>query len=186
MTEKYNRKYDRIMEDENEKRKAYQGCGIAMICLILLSVGINIFLLTRPEPESRVVVERDTLWRDTTIYKPAAADSQQTGEIVYIRIPYPVSEPGDTVHDSIQVPIPIEQKRYDDSLYTAWVSGYRPALDSICLHQPEIVTTITETIVKPAPRWSIGLSVGPGVSIDRQRHMGIYAGFTATYRLWPK
>jgi hypothetical protein len=174
------------MEDENEKRKAYQGCGIAMICLILLSLGINIFLLTRPEPESRVVVERDTLWRDTTIVKPAAADSQQTGEIVYLRIPYPVSEPGDTVHDSIQVPIPIEQKQYDDSLYTAWVSGYRPSLDSISLHQPEIVTTITETIVKKAPRLSVGLSVGPGISIDKDHHMGIYVGFTAQYRLWPK
>jgi hypothetical protein len=84
------------------------------------------------------------------------------------------------------VPIPIEQKRYEDSLYTAWVSGFRPALDSIRLHQPEIVTTITRTIVKPAPRLNIGLSVGPGVSIDKDHHMGIYVGFTANYRLWPK
>jgi hypothetical protein len=94
--------------------------------------------------------------------------------------------PGDTVHDSIDVPLPIIQKRYDDSLYTAWVSGYHPALDSILLHQPEIVTTITETVVKKAPRLSVGLSVGPGISIDNQRHMGIYVGFTANYRLWPK
>ena len=88
--------------------------------------------------------------------------------------------------DSIEVPIPIEQKRYDDSLYTAWVSGFRPALDSIRLHQPEIITTITETIVKKAPRLSVGLSVGPGVSIDKDHHMGIYVGFTANYLLWPK
>ena len=88
--------------------------------------------------------------------------------------------------DSIEVPIPIEQKRYEDSLYTAWVSGFRPALDSIRLHQPEIITTITETIVKKAPRLSIGLSVGPGVSIDKDHHMGIYVGFTAQWRLWPK
>ena len=88
--------------------------------------------------------------------------------------------------DSLEIPIPIEQKRYEDSLYTAWVSGFRPALDSIRLHQPEIITTITETIVKKAPRLSIGLSVGPGVSIDNNHHMGIYVGFTAQYRLWPK
>ena len=88
--------------------------------------------------------------------------------------------------DSLEIPIPIEQKRYEDSLYTAWVSGFRPALDSIRLHQPEIVTTITETIVKKAPRLSVGLSVGPGVSIDKDHHMGIYVGFTAQYRLWPK
>lgn len=169
------------MNDE----KAYKGCAWALMGLIALSVALNVWLLKRGQVEPSVVVEHDTLWRDTTIYKPVAADSQKTGETVFIRIPYPVPTPGDTVHDSISVPIPIEQKRYEDSLYTAWVSGFRPALDSIRLHQPEIVTTITETIVKKAPRLSVGLSVGPGVSIDRDHHMGIYVGFTAQYRLWP-
>lgn len=177
--------WDKLPKEE-QRKAAYQGCGISLLLLIALSIGVNIFLLTRPEPQSQVVVERDTIWRDTMMQYPAAADSQPTGRTVYIRVPYPVPAPGDTVHDSIEVPLPIIQKRYNDSLYTAWVSGYRPSLDSISLHQPEIVTTITETIVKPSPRWSVGLSVGPGISIDRERHMGIYAGFTATYRLWPK
>ena len=166
--------------------KSYKGCGVVILALFILSVVTNVWLIKRGqvEPEPQVVIEHDTLWRDTTITKPVAADSTKTGEIVYIRIPYPV--PGDTIRDSIEVPIPIEQKRYDDSLYTAWVSGFRPALDSIRLHQPEIITTITETIVKKAPRLSVGLSVGPGVSIDKDHHMGIYVGFTAQYRLWPK
>ena len=184
------------MNDE----KAYKGCAWALMGLIALSVALNVWLLTRGQVEPSVVVEHDTLWRDTTIYKPVAADSQKTGETVFIRIPYPVpSGCQGTVpwqdsakvqspdsQDSIEVAIPIEQKRYDDSLYTAWVSGFRPALDSIRLHQPEIVTTITETIVQKAPRLSVGLSVGPGVSIDRDHHLGIYVGFTANYRLWPK
>jgi hypothetical protein len=170
------------MNDE----KAYKGCAWSLMGLIALSVALNVWLLKRGQVEPSVVVEHDTLWRDSTIYKPVAADSQKTGETVFIRIPYPVPTPGDTVHDSIRVPIPIEQKRYDDSLYTAWVSGFRPALDSIRLHQPEITTTITKTIVQKAPRLSLGLSVGPGVSIDREHHMGIYVGFTANYRLWPK
>ena len=89
-------------------------------------------------------------------------------------------------HDTLMVEVPVEQKRYDDSLYTAWVSGFRPALDSIRLHQPEITTTITETIVKKAPRLSVGLSVGPGVSITGTPQAGIFVGFTANYRLWPK
>ena len=170
------------MNDE----KAYKGCAWSLMGLIALSVALNVWLLTRGQVEPSVVVEHDTLWRDTTIYKPVAADSQKTGETVFIHIPYPVPTPGDTVHDSISVPIPIEQKRYDDSLYTAWVSGFRPALDSIRLHQPEITTTITKTIVQKAPRLSLGLSVGPGVSIDKDHHLGIYVGFTANYRLWPK
>ena len=164
----------------------YKGCGVVILALFLLSVATNVWLFKRGqvEPEPQVVVEHDTLWRDTTITKPVAADSTKTGEIVYIRIPYPV--PGDTIRDSIEVPIPIEQKRYDDSLYTAWVSGFRPELDSIRLHQPEIITTITETIVKKAPRLSVGLSVGPGVSITGTPQAGIFVGFTANYRLWPK
>ena len=177
--------------------KAYKGCAWALMGLIALSVALNVWLLTRGEVEPSVVVEHDTLWRDTTIYKPVAVDSQKTGEVVYIKVPIAgcqgtgtwqdsatYQSPGS--RDSIEVPIAIEQKRYDDSLYTAWVSGFRPALDSIRLHQPEIVTTITKTIVQKAPRLSLGLSVGPGVSIDRDHHMGIYVGFTAQYRLWPK
>lgn len=167
-------------------QKVYKVCGAIALALLLLSIATNVWLLKRGRIEPQVVIERDTLWKDTTIYKPVPIDSQQTGEIVYVTIPYPVSEPSDTIHDSIAVPIPIEQKRYEDSLYTAWVSGYRPALDSIRLHQPEIVTTITKTVVQKAPRFSFGLSVGPGISIDKQRHMGIYVGLTANYRFWSR
>jgi hypothetical protein len=187
--------------------KSYKGCGVVILALFVLSVATNVWLIKRGqvEPEPQVIVEHDTLWRDTTINKPVAADSTKTGEVVYIRIPYPSGcqsdvrgqDPGSDLPghcpltspaapDSIEIPIPIEQKRYEDSLYTAWVSGYQPALDSIRLHQPEIVTTITETIVKKAPRFCVGLSVGPGVSIDKDHHMGIYVGFTAQYRIWPK
>lgn len=188
------------MKDE----KAYKGCAWALMGLIALSVALNVWLLTRGQVEPSVVVEHDTLWRDTTIYKPVASDSHKTGEVVYIKVPVvgggcqgtgtwqdsaTYQSPGSLTSerpDSIEVPIAIEQKRYDDSLYTAWVSGFRPALDSIRLHQPEITTTITKTIVQKAPRLSLGLSVGPGVSIDRDHHLGIYVGFTANYRLWSK
>ena len=187
--------------------KSYKGCGVVILALFILSLVTNVWLIKRGqvEPEPQVVIEHDTLWRDTTITHPTPTASTQTGEVVYIRIPYPSGcqsdvrgqDPGSDLPghcpltspaapDSIEVPIPIEQKRYEDSLYTAWVSGFRPALDSIRLHQPEIITTITETIVKKAPRLSVGLSVGPGVSIDNNHHMGIYVGFTAQYRLWPK
>ena len=195
--------------------KSYKGCGLTILALFILSVATNVWLIKRGqvEPEPQVVIEHDTLWRATTIHKPVAADSQKTGEVVYIKVPYPsgcqsgcqgtgcqgtgtwqdsatFQSPGihqsPVIPDSLEVPIPIEQKRYEDSLYTAWVSGFRPALDSIRLHQPEITTTITKTIVQKAPRLSVGLSVGPGVSIDKDHHMGIYVGFTAQWRLWPK
>ena len=182
--------------------KSYKGCGVVILALFILSVATNVWLINRErhQPQPQVVEKHDTIWRDTTITKPVATDSTKTGEVVYIKVPYPVpsgcqgtgtwqdsatyQSPG--IPDSLEIPIPIEQKQYEDSLYTAWVSGFRPALDSIRVHQPEIVTTITKTIVKKAPRLSVGLSVGPGISIDKDHHMGIYVGFTANYRLWPK
>lgn len=188
----------------NNKEKSYKGCGVTILALFILSLVTNVWLLKRGqvEPEPQVVIEHDTLWRDTIINKPVAADSTKTGEVVYIKVPYPMPSGCQSdgcqgtvpwqdsakvqSPDSLEIPIHIEQKRYEDSLYTAWVSGYQPALDSIALHQPEIVTTITRTIVKPAPRLSVGPSVGAGVSITGTPHLGVYAGFTVQYRLWPK
>jgi hypothetical protein len=167
------------------QEKSYKGCGVVILALFILSVATNVWLIKRGqvEPEPQVIVEHDTLWLDTTITHPTPTASTQTGRTIFI--PYLVT---DTIrqNDTLMVEVPVEQKRYDDSLYTAWVSGYQPALDSIRLHQPEIITTITETILKKAPRLSVGLSVGPGISIDKDHHMGIYVGFTANYRLWPK
>ena len=156
-----------------------------LLALLLVSVALNVGLLTRPEPEAKI--ERDTVWRDTTIYQPLPAETINTGKVVYIKVPVSTGSTTvyDTIHDSIEVPVPIYQKRYDDSLYTAWVSGYRPNLDSITLRLPTITETITNTIVKPAPRLSVGVQVGAGVGIIRH-HPDIYVGFGAQWRLWPK
>lgn len=162
-----------------------RGCWWALVGLIALSFVTNIYLLSRPEPEPTVVIERDTVWNDTTIYKPVPAETIDIGKTVYLRIPYPVPSGRDTIHDSIDVPIPIIQKRYDDSLYTAWVSGFEPNLDSINLRLPTITETITKTIVKPAPRLSIGIQGGAGVGVFSQQP-DIYLGIGAQWRFWPK
>jgi len=165
--------------------KCYKRAFLVALSLFLAAVAWIAFGPHPQQPQSSVVEKHDTLWRDTTIAHPTPTASVNTGRTIYI--PYIVSEP-DTIeaHDTLLVEVPVEQKRYDDSLYTAWVSGYQPQLDSIRLHQPEVVTTIERTIIKPAPRWSIGPSVGAGFSITGERHLGIYVGFTAQWRLWPK
>ena len=82
--------------------------------------------------------------------------------------------------DSMEVAIPIVQKRYEDSLYTAWVSGFRPNLDSIRLHQPEVETTVTKYVERPAKRLAIGPSVGVGYGIINGKP-DIWAGVTVTW-----
>ena len=154
-----------------------------VLALLAASVAINVWFWTT-DPEPSVVIERDTVWKDTTIYHPTPAETIDVGKTVYIRIPYPEYK-HDTIHDSIEVPVPIIQKRYDDSLYTAWVSGFQPALDSIRLYQPTIIETINNTIVKPAPRLSVGVQVGAGGGIFT-RQPDVYVGVGAQWRLWPK
>lgn len=157
-----------------------------ILALLLISIGMNVWQW-RSQPEASEVVEHDTIWKDTVIREPMPAETIDIGKTVYLRIPYPEYLPGDTItlHDSIDVPVPIVQKRYDDSLYTAWVSGYEPALDSIDLRLPTITETITKTIVKRSPLFSVGIQTGAGFGII-SRQPDIYIGVGAQLNLWRK
>jgi hypothetical protein len=178
--------------------------------LLVASIVANVWLITR-EPVKETKTVHDTIWKDTTIYEPKAVDSQETGRVVYIRVPVSVDggligdsprcstivEQAGTVpmarkegtvpmarpmaqKDSMEVAIPIVQKRYEDSLYTAWVSGFRPNLDSIRLHQREIFTTVTKYVERPAKRLAIGPSIGVGYGIINGKP-DIWAGVTVTW-----
>ena len=155
-----------------------------VLALLAASVAINVWFWTT-EPEPSVVIERDTVWKDSIIREPLPAETIDIGKTVYIKVPVPKYLPGDTVYDSIEVPIPIIQKRYEDSLYTAWVSGYRPNLDSIRLYLPEVQTTVTKTIVTPAPLITFGIQAGGGYGIIN-RKPDIYVGVGAQLNLWRK
>lgn len=154
-----------------------------IFALLLLSVAANVWLAMRG-PQVETTVEHDTIWKDTTIYHPQPAETINTGRVVYISIPVPGERDTlrDTIRDSIDVPIPIIQKRYDDSLYTAWISGFEPNLDSLRLHQPEIITTITKVVNRPASRFSIGPSVGLGYGV-MNKQCDVFIGVTATWSL---
>ena len=56
--------------------------------------------------------------------------------------------------------LPIEQKVYKDSNYTAWVSGYHPKLDSIYIRENTLIKEV-KNVYKPK-RWGIGLQLGYG------------------------
>ena len=157
--------------------------------LLMASVAVNVWLMVRgPKAETTIETKTDTIWRDTIIEKPVATDSTQTGRVVYVKVAVAQQHTQrDTVHDSVEVALPVEQKRYDDSLYTAWVSGFRPALDSIRLHLPEVQTTntITHTIVKPSPRFSIGIQAGSGYGLINKQ-FDLFVGVGGQVNLWSK
>lgn len=72
----------------------------------------------------------------------------------------------DTIHIGDTV-VHREQAYYEDSLYRAWVSGYRPRLDSLQVFPRTVTNTVTNDIyhtikVKDRRRWGLGLQVGYG------------------------
>ena len=155
-----------------------------VVALLIASIAINVWFWTT-EPEPSIVIKRDTVWKDSIIREPLPAETINTGRVVYMRIPVPGPRDTITLHDSIDVPVPIYQKRYEDSLYTAWVSGYEPNLDSIDLRLPTITETVTKTIVKPSPLITVGIQTGAGYGVIN-RKPDIYVGIGAQVNLWRK
>lgn len=116
---------------------------------------------------------------DTVTYdKPVARDSLV---VRYVRVRVPVVR--DTLHsiytDTIQVDMPITQKRYEDSTYTAWVSGYEPSLDSIRVYARKDVVTINKIIKEPPNRFVVSFNVGYGLTPQNglQPYIGIGVGY---------
>ena len=159
---------------------------LVLMAVLCVSIAINVWQCIH-HPEESTVVKHDTVWKDTTIYQPQAAETINTGRVVYVRIPTakPSDAVRDTIHDSIEVPVPIVQKRYEDSLYTAWVSGFEPTLDSIRLHLSEVQTTITKTIVKKSSLVTVGIQAGGGYGIFNKKP-DVYVGLGVQLNLWRK
>ena len=185
-----------------------------VMAVLAASIAMNVWFWTS-EPEIETILKRDTVWRDTVIHDPAPAETVNTGRVVYIRVPVkssngltgltgdsprcttavsqagtvPMAQNAGTVplarEDSIDVPVPIVQKRYEYSLYTAWVSGFEPKLDSLRLHMPEVTNTITKTVYEPTPLLTLGVQVGGGYGLIH-RQPDIYVGVGGQINLWPR
>lgn len=85
----------------------------------------------------------------------------------------------DTIKDSVFVQVPIEQKVYSDSNYTAWVSGYHPRLDSISITHQEVSFHKLVNNSKGSKRLYLGIQVGYGIT---PRGMQPYLGLGASYK----
>ena len=98
----------------------------------IIIIILVLFIVFRPARVERVPGEvvRDTIItnRIDTVWDTVPVPVYES---VVDSFPFvvPVPVPGDTVRDTVY--LPITQKIYKDSLYTAYVSGYRAKLDSI-------------------------------------------------------
>lgn len=84
------------------------------------------------------------------------------------------------LNDTLYQPIVKTQKHYTkDSVYQAWVSGYRPALDSINVFQKNVTETVTIRV--PQKKWGVAAIGGYGVG---KNGLSPYVGVGLYYRIW--
>ena len=131
-----------------------------LLLIFLLGAGLGFWLRENfPAKPVEPVVQTDTLYlRDTIrIDRP-------------VPVTKPIYLPADTVrlvtvqHDTVEVVVPMEQKHYSDSLYDAYISGYRANLDSLHIYPVTKVITTTLTVREKTKRWGIGPQIGVGIS----------------------
>lgn len=152
---------------------------VVLLCLAAFLGGYDVAKHHFREPEQRI----DTLivnhWDTISIDKPT--------EIVRYITRFDTIRLNDTIvklilSDSTAL-LPIECAIYQDSTekakYTAFLSGFRPVLDSI--HIETFATDRIITIEKPQKRFGVGIQTGVGVAKDG---FSPYIGVGVQYRLW--
>ena len=130
----------------------------------------------RDEVETRV----DTLYvRDTIVETRLVFDAEITVPDMAV-----VIEDSIIVKDDSLLVLPMQQRHYKGENYEAWVSGYRPQLDSVWVF-PETRYITTENIsVEPRKRWGIGIQAGYGVGVSSGQVTAFpYIGVGISYNL---
>lgn len=163
--------------------------GIFFISSILLNIyyyreihGI------RPIESVRIVEKVDTL-RDTVLsvkYKKDIKTIKDTlnhievvHDTLYINGDTIITERQDSIPVVVNVPI-IQKKYSNDSTYTAWVSGYRPSLDSISIYRK---TVYIDRTIQDRRRFGVGPVIFGGYDIQN-RKFGWGIGIGITYHIW--
>lgn len=123
---------------------------------------------------------------DTVFYQQPVMKDSTVIRYVTLNIPDDKEEDLPIIEEHSKVVIPISQKTYtDDSTYTAYVSGYNPALDSIVIHRnSERITTVLPRPTVEDKKWSIGVQVGYGITLTQQPQFAPYIGIGITYKLF--
>lgn len=151
---------------------------LLFLAVFCVGLGVGYVGLGRGEE----VVRADTVYRRDTVRWPIVMDSvvtrYVTRRLAVMRVD--TVRQSDTVRavDTVEVRLPIVQKVYRDTNYTAWVSGYEPKLDSISVRHRTIIERRT---VRERGRWGVGLGVGLGVGSGGP---GAGIGLGIFYKLW--
>ena len=134
-----------------------------ILFLFILAIIVFAFFTGKRYAESNqhvltdtiIVVKIDTVKIDKPIYV-----TENAIDTIFLVI-------NDTIrlNDTLYHTLPITQRMYEkDSLYKAWVSGYRPQLDSLLVFPKTITKTVTNTVYQNSSKFGIGVTAGYGVN----------------------
>ena len=153
---------------------------VVLLVFLFISFGFNIWYVVKDKDveikeNTTILTKTDTI-RDTVL----VVKNEKIVRVVRDTL---------TNIDTMKViaNIPIAQKEYsDDSTYTAWVSGYKPNLDSINVYRNNVYIN-KETIItkKDNKRLGIGPVVYGGFNMgSRQLDWGVGIGITYHILEW--
>lgn len=173
------------MIDRFKKILMWAGMAVLIVIPLLLSFWIG---LHRGIAKAQRDFKPDTLivdhWDTLEVPKPVPVAVKQI-DTMWFPVPVPVETP-DTSETPDHVVIPREQAHYQDSTYSAWVSGYRPALDSIKVfrhNQTIYVDRVME--VKKKSHLGVGIQAGYGAYLTgNQVNLTPYVGVGVSYNIF--
>ena len=151
----------------------------AILAALFLLSGYFLGRRTAHAPEPELVIQTDTLRiRDTLLVEKPVPVEVRVVDTMLVAVADTIS-----ISDTVYLHLPREIKRYEDSLFRAQVSGYRPALDWIEVYpQREVVTR--SIFVDSRKRWGIGLQAGYGAyAAGGQVRLAPYLGVGISHNL---
>lgn len=155
---------------------------ILSVCLLLAGMVAGWFIRKCVwKPVTEVVTVSDTLVvRDTVRERYPVYVERTVTDTMLVAFTDTVR-----ISDTVYVRLPREQKRYADTNYVAWVSGYLPSLDSIEVYP--VTRYVTKTMTKmddSRKRWGIGIQAGYGIGLNGGKVVGVpYIGIGISYDL---
>ena len=152
------------------------------ILLIAAAIRICTYSCNRSQSDTSIEHKADTVRIRDTIHIPRPV--YITSKIIDTMTVLVQATDTLWLHDTLYINLPREQRTFTDTTYTAWISGYRPQLDSIHIYQrTEYITKEIKTVTKPK-RWGLGLQAGYGVSFsNKQIKATPYIGIGISYNI---
>ena len=136
--------------------------GFFLLFLAVFCVGVGVGYVGFGRDKE--IVRADTVYRSDTVRWPIVMDSVVTRYVTrrFAVMRVDTVRQCDTLRavDTVEVRLPIVQKVYRDTNYTAWVSGYEARLDSISVRHREVTLT---KVARVGSRWGVGVQVGYGI-----------------------